>query len=139
MSNDTVAQLERIEAELQNLAERCMKGVLQRTEVQSQLDQLIKQIEACLDPRSDAFRLFDRARRECLFWWSLNISGYAEKADCKHVTHWLERLPAILNEFEPSVLRAARPKDQFFISAGDTYRGMKSAFDIMRRASTSLG
>lgn len=140
MTQDTIiVELEDILERLEIAADHCARQLLRQEEAQSVIAEADQKLKNLLPPDSTAFRIYDRSKRERTLWWSVTMSGYVNKGDCRNIEQWVEIVRNIINEHEPEFLRGERrDKKQYFLSAGDRYRAMNILLKLMKRAQKSL-
>ncbi len=136
---DLIQKLEEIREHLERYIGWCREGRLRIDEIQQQTLWADAAIQQAFPDDSLQYRIFDRRHRERTDFWMRNVSGYAETTDCDNLEYRVETVKLILEELDPEFLRdATRPKMQFYIPAGDVYRGKRIVFDLMKRAESEL-
>jgi hypothetical protein len=134
-----IEELERVLLRLEQAADQCNRKVLRSEEAQKALDEAHQCALAVLPKDSTAQRLYDRTTRQEDSWWGPAYTGYAGPTDCKKLENRIALIRSVINEIEPEFLHDDyRDKNQFYFTAGDSYRPKKQVFGVMKKATTAL-
>ena len=140
---EIVTEMENALVFLEQTAERCSQGLLQKKEVSKAIENAHKQALAVLIKDSDPYRVYDRATNMQNKWVVKPAPGWAESYanadDCNKLIERIQLLRTVVNTIEPEFLRADhRNKDQFYFNAGDSYNPKKQVYGVMKKATSTL-
>ncbi len=138
-----VTELENMLVSLEQMAERCRRGLLRQKEVSEAIEDAHRRTLAILIKDSDPYRIYDRATNMQNKWVAQPRPGWSESyvnaEDCNKLTERIQLLRMVVNTIEPEFLRADhRNKDQFYFNAGDGYNPKKQVFGVMKKANSTL-
>jgi hypothetical protein len=133
-----VTKLQQLQAELEQHLDRCERRLLRVDELGRLLRSIDERLEGALPPESDAFRVYDRQRREHTDWGSANISGYVEKIDCDNIAPRIRTIRKILEMVAPEFLREDSAQIQYYFPPGDSFRARQRFFQVLGRAGSDL-
>jgi hypothetical protein len=137
--DEIIREVEKALQELESARERCMKRLYKTKEVEDIVVAYDRTLDNILPSDSDAFRIFDRARRERTLWWTTTLNGYVDPTDCSYLDHRIAIIKEILNALELGFLGSKREgKEQFFFDQGETYLGKRRFLKLTMRASKKL-
>lgn len=132
-------ELERVQAELERLHDRCERGLVLSSEASSLLAGLDQRARSTLPEKSDLFRLYDSRIRAQTDWWERTINGYVAQSDCRNIGRRIAVLREILSEIEPDFLRSeARAPTQLYFQAGEGYQARQEFYRLLKRATKSI-
>jgi len=135
---DLVA-LEAVQAELEQLHERCERGLILQSEISGLLLSVDSRARASIPPETDLFRLYDSRMKDGADFWHRTVNGYVARSSCKNIGRRIAVIRQLLAEVEPEFLRAeARTPPQFYFQAGEGYRARQEFYRIIRRATRQV-
>lgn len=137
MNTELIAKLSQKIDILNNLEERCLKGILPDNECHRTAGQIPLDISAILPADSAVFHMHQKFQRETM-WWSPSKNGYANEGDLKNVIKIKNHIENLIKELQPSFINPTPNEQQFYFSRGQEFEAKKKVFDLMKRASNEL-
>jgi len=137
MNIELIAKLSQKIDKLNNLEERCIKGILPDEECHKTAGQIQVDVSDMLPADSTVFHRNKKFRRETM-WWSPSKNGYANEGDLKNVKKIKNHIENLIKELQPSFINPPSNELQFYFSSGQEFEAKKRVFDLMKRASCEL-
>ncbi len=138
-----ITNLENINRELEDKISLANEEVLRVDEAQKFISEIGEEIGNLLPKDSFPYRKFERLSAEWNGFWKVEkrSGGYITKGghNCQNLIYWHNIIKKILNEYVPEFLqKISKEKIQFIFEKGDSYKGKKIIFDIMKKATKLL-
>ncbi len=120
LKNTAIDEIRAVRKHSEDLATRCKDGLLRSDEAKVDLQSLHEQIESVLPADSDAYRVFERFRRENPMAWSKSMSNYVNPKDFDNFAKLTITLDKVLRHLEA---RSQEDKPDNDKSGADDRRG----------------
>jgi hypothetical protein len=92
-----------------------------------------------LDPTGDAFRVWDRRKREQTDWREVSVSGFASIRDAESILYRVATLRQILDSLSPEFLRdSEKIQEQYYFEGGDVFRAKQRLFNVLSAATLAV-
>ena len=125
---------------LDEMKPRVQKRLAREDEVAYLIGQVQENLLHILPPDSDAFRVYDRRRRQASFWRTESLDGYASAVDGQELDYWVATIDQVLETLsETNATSALDAKDEHVLRVGETFKAKSLVWEVMKGATLHLG